>query len=268
MAVFKSTKKKFKQKYEQGFTYYNTLNVESQTCLAQDGSILNEHFHLTEFYTDNQKGYYDRMLTWAWFKCHISSPACRDILTKTELANHVEHFAIITHDKDNAEPHSHCLIKFFRNEQASKVVDFFHADNCSNALNNKYNRFKYLTHDSDACRKEGKYQYNENEILTSDLDYFKNLQPVELDNTPMTIINALIEGKSERYMCETFGDRYIYNKAKYRDCALQICNEENISLSAHYVIVSLTSDLITVYDKDIFSSLQICKAQSRYLALL
>lgn len=259
MAVFKSTKKLYKDKYEKGYTYFNKINVESERCLAQDYSILNDNFHLVEFYTDNQKGYYDRMLTWAWFKCHLSAKACYDILTTTELANHVEHFAVITHDKDKSESHTHCLIKFFRNEQALKLVDYFHADNCSNAINNKFNRFKYLTHDSDACRKEGKFQYDENEILTDDLHYFKNLQPVELDNTPMTIINAIIEGKSERYMCDTFGDRYIYNKAKYRDCAYQIMNEENLSIAKHYEIIQITEDIITVYDKNTGELVEVCR---------
>ena len=264
MAVFKSTKKAFPMFYDQGKLYYNCINSESLPCISVPNAIFSG-FNMNEFYTENQKGYYNRMTTWAWFKCFISANACADILTSTELANHVEHFACLTHDKDKNEDgslkptHTHVLVKFFRNEQCAKLVDYFHCDNCSNALNNKYNRFMYLRHDSDQCRKEGKYQYSWDELVCDDIDFFKNLEATELDSTPMTIIDCIIAGKSERYMVNTFGERYVQNKAKYRDCARQIAYEEGLLIESCYDVIEITPNVITIYDKCSNQLVDICR---------
>ena len=265
MAVFKSTKKAFPQHYEQGKLYYNCINSETLAKISVPNAFYNDTA-ITEIYTENQKGYYNRMTTWAWFKCFISAKVCAEIFTNTELANHVEHFACITHDKDKNDDgslkatHTHCLVKFYRNEQVAKLVDYFHCDNCSNALNNRYQRFKYLNHDSDNCRKEGKYQYLESDIISDDLEYFKTLQPVELDNTPMTIIDCIIEGKSERYMCNTFGERYIQNKAKYRDCAQTIMVQENINLHNDFDVLEITPSCLSIYNKKTGELVEICRS--------
>lgn len=266
MAVFNSTKKKYPDKYDSGFLWFNSLNIESQKCLSMfEGSILNDNFHLVEFFTDNQKMFFDKQMTWLWFKCHLSAVACSEILTNTELANHVEHFALITHDKDKDErgnikpPHTHICLKCFRNIRVNNMVDYFHADSMSNMLNNAYNRFHYLMHDSEQCRKEGKYQYDISEVLSDDLSFWQSLQKEVLDNTTMTIINAIIAGKTERYMCETFGDRYVQNKSKYKDCATQIMYEENIKRSDWFEIVSTTDDILTIYDKRIGEPVAICR---------
>lgn len=260
MAVLKSTKKSYPDKFEQGLLWYNSINSETiAICSRHDGGILGENWKFVEYYTEAQKGYFSKMVTWAFFKCYMDSATCADICQNTSLADHIEHFAFCTHDKDKAESHTHGLVKFYRNEQVLKLVDYFHCDNCANALNTSYQRFKYLTHDSDNCRKEGKYQYLESEIITDDLSFFKNLTPVKLDNTPMTIIEAIISGKSERYLCEVFGDRYIYNKAKYRDSARQICMEEDIKLPHQYEIIQLNNEVVTLYNKDTGELVEVCQ---------
>lgn len=249
MAVFNSTKRKYKDKFDNGFSWFNTISSEVQKILSsKEGSILSDAFNLTEFYTENQKEFWNKQRTWVWFKCHLSAIACQSILIDTDLANDVEHFALITHDKDkDTTPHTHVLIKFFRNVWINKLVEYFHADSCSNALNNAYERFHYLLHDSETCRKAGKYQYDVSELVTDDIAFFNGLQKVVLDNTPMTIINAIIEGKSERYLCETFGDRYIYNKRRYQDSALTIMSQENLKIHDFHVEY-ITDDVLAIYD--------------------
>lgn len=258
MAVFNTTRKKYPQKWEEGRVWYNTLNAESQQVLSMfEGSILNDAFHLTEFYTDLSKGYYDnKQYTWVFFKCNLNNVACREIITNTEFSTCVEHYALCTHNKDidNGKAtisHTHVCIKFFRNERINKLVDYFHCEHPSNCIHSAKARFNYLTHNSDTCRKQGKFQYSIEEVMSDDINFWLNLPNEVVDNSPITIIEAIIEGKSERFLCETFGDRYIYNKSKYRDCAYQICSEENLKSPKfdNLIIESVNEDFVSCYDR-------------------
>ena len=253
MATFNSTRKQYVKQWQDGkiwFNKFNPYNYEVITTL--DGAVLSDNFSVTQFYTDKQKQYLTKQVTWAWTKCFLSAKACEQIILNTDLKDAVEHYAIITHDKDAGVPaHTHMLIKFYRNERIqSRLVEYFHVDNVSSCEHQAYVKFKYLTHDSDKCRKEKKYQYNETEVISDDLSYFKKLDVTVVDSSPMNIIDAILAQKSERYLVSTFGRDYILNKARYWDCARSIASEESLSIAKEFHVVSINDDYVALYHRE------------------
>lgn len=257
MAVFNTTRKKYFHKWEEGKVWYNTLNAESQQVLSMfEGSIANDAFHLTEFYTDLAKGYFDnKQYTWVFFKCNLSNEACREIITNTEFSTCVEHYALCMHDKDTENgkikpSHTHVCLKFFRNERINKLVDYFHCEAPSNCLHNARARFNYLMHDSDACRKQGKYQYPIEEVISDDINFWLSLNNEVVENTASCILDDILAGKSERYLCNKYQDRYVLNRSKYHESARVIAKQENLRIGDTFEIHSIDDNILTIYDKE------------------
>ena len=248
MATFNSTRKTYPQKWQDGLVYSNTLNITAQDFLTDDNAILSERFNLVEFYTERQKAYLTKQVTWAWCKCHLSARTCEKIILNTDLKDCVQHYAIITHDKDDTSPHTHLLIKFYRNERiSSRLVSYFHIDNCDSCEHSVNARFNYLTHNSDKCRSEKKYQYSLDEIVTDNIKFWQDyIEPV--DNVPKNIINDILDGFSERTLVFLYGKDYIYHRQQYHECARIIACQENIKITKDFTIKSITDDIIALYD--------------------
>lgn len=228
MAVFNSTKRKFPKMFDVGKVWFNQIDVHSEEIISStDGYILNDQFNYIEFYTDNQNRYFNKQLTWVWFKCHLSQNCCERIILETDLSSIVERYAIKTHDKDNTLPHTHVLIKFYRNQRISKLLEFFHCDSVSDCLNNVKARWNYLIHNSDTCRKENKYQYEIKDVLTNSFEYFDKL--IDIPNSRFVAINVvddIIQGKPERYLISTYGMNYVIHRKSFHMCAHMVSYED------------------------------------------
>lgn len=260
MATFNSTRKKYPNRWEKGQVWYNTLCEISQGCI-DEYSILNNNFHLTEFYTEAQKKFHKKQLTWCWTKCHLSALTCKRIIeANADLRNAIEHYALITHDKDEGEPHTHMLIKFHRNEHChSRLLDAFHIDyanDCSNLVGVKFN---YLTHNSQTCRKEGKFQYSKDEIITDSLSFFENYQAPNENALASGIVDDIINGKSERYLVSTYGRDYIFHRQQYHNSARLIMAEENLRIAQGIIIKSITDECLALYNEQTGELLEIAR---------
>lgn len=233
MAVFNSTKKKFKKQWEDGKTYFNYINVETQTVLnsGSEDYILNSNYKELEFYTEAQTKYFDKQLTWVWFKCHLSQECCKNIIEQSDLNNIVQYYAIKTHDMDDSEPHTHLLIKFYRNQRVNKLVDYFHADSVADCSNSIKARWNYLIHNSETCRKEKKYQYDIKDILTNDFNFFDNLTDVQQEDTiAINVVNDILNGCSERELIIKYGRDYVIHRTHYMTCANAVMFEESYNI--------------------------------------
>lgn len=249
MATFNTTKTKYPQRFEDGQKYYNELDEKAKKCLTLEGAILGRNFNLIEFYTEAQKRIFSRQTTWCWTKCFLSAEAVREIIMTTDLADCVEHYACCTHDKDDAEPHTHLLIKFKRNENiASRLVAYFHIDSYDVCKHDVKARFNYLTHDSDKCRKQGKYQYEKTSILTDDIDFFERFEEVNEEVNVVNIIDDIIKGVSTRTLCLRYGKDYAYHIDKFDELARRICSEEEV-VRTRYDISYVTDDIVAIYDE-------------------
>lgn len=247
MATFKSTRKKFPTKWEEGFTYYNELNVKAQdlikTCF--------EGFNLNEFYTEKQTKFFGGQATFVWTKCFISANDCKAIIE--ELLPCVEHYAIITHDKDDAKPHTHMLIKFFRNQWVStKLVDYFHIDSWQDPLKKLKNVYEYLTHDSDKCRKEGKFQYSKDDVLSDDIEYWEKFsQEVDdfLKGGSKSMIDDMLSGMSTYDLVVKYGDSFVYHRKQLCEVVSSVREERSFRNRDLYELHSIKDDWLAVYDK-------------------
>ncbi len=228
MSVFNSTKRKFPKMFDDGKVWFNHINVESEEIISSNLSyVLNDNFNYIEFYTDNQSRYFNKQLTWVWFKCHLLQECCERIINETDLSSIVERYAIKTHDKDDSIPHTHVLIKFYRNQRISKLLEYFHCDCVSDCLNNVKARWNYLTHNSDTCRKENKFQYDIKDVLTNSFDYFDKL--IDSHNFKFDAINVIddiIQGKCERYLISTYGMNYVIHRKSFHLCAHMVSYED------------------------------------------
>lgn len=228
MAVFNSTKRKFPKMFDEGKVWFNHIDVQSEEIISSSYVyILNDQFNYIEFYTDNQNRYFNKQLTWVWFKCHLSQECCMRIITETELSNIVERYAIKTHDKDDSLPHTHVIIKFYRSQRISKLLDYFHCDSVSDCSNNIKARWNYLIHNSETCRKENKFQYDIKDVLTNSFEFFDKLS----DNSTVkveaiSVIEDILNGKTERYLISTYGMTYVIHRKAFHISAHMVSYED------------------------------------------
>lgn len=132
----------------------------------------------------------------------------------------IRYYAFIQHDKDTKDDgtpkdkHIHLALCLNSARTLQQIAPRF-TDIATNAGNcfgqpTRSNRaiLEYFTHKNEP----EKYQYSESEIISNNLDYFKNDETDE-DNTFM-IIQDLLDGKSLQQVAKTYGRAFLYH---YRD---------------------------------------------------
>lgn len=223
MATLKKTIKDFPSEYADGKIYYHKVNAQFMDIWRKGNFEINDNFNLTVFLTESQRFYLDKRKTWAWFKTYLPGAMCLKLLQETELKDIVEHFALCYHDKDIAKPHTHVLLKFYRNESyLTKIFEFFHCDNISDPSHKLSHCYEYLIHNSRQCKKDKKWVYDEEERIVDDIEYWSKLQVVNTtkDDMCVSIINDIINGVPIYDMVKRYGREYIIHRRHYTDCAI------------------------------------------------
>jgi len=125
-------------------------------------------------------------------------------------------FIFILHNKDDNENHIHLGIVFKQVVSLSYVkrVLFIKQNILGEKLNDRYEYYKYLTHnDTD------KYIYDINDIVSNNINYFKN-NKVVYDSENIRIQNMLedyFNGESYLNMALKYGRDFILNYNKYKE---------------------------------------------------
>ena len=248
MATFKTTRKLYPAKFEQGFTlYHKTNSLVDQICGKYSFEYYSNYDRI-KFITDATYKYFDKRNTWAWFKCYIPACFC-EMIIKELLSDYVEHYAICTHDRDSSPIHTHVLLKFYRNQSyITSIVEYFHADNISDPIHKVRNCWDYLRHDSKQCRKEGKFQYKMEDVITDSIEFFENFVAKDVDNITLSIIDDILNDVSERELVTRYGRDYVIYRQRYLDCARVIACQESENLK-DIEIHSITENVLAVYDK-------------------
>lgn len=228
MSTLKSTKKIYPKEYENGKVYYHNTNPEVKAICASYGQDFSSDYEMIKFFTESQKHYLDRRCTFAWAKTYLNAQFCELIIKLTGLADCIEHYAIIYHDMDTAKPHTHLLIKFYRNESyITRLIEYFHCDNVTDPSHKLKNCFNYLTHDSKECRKQGKYLYPKECIISDDIDYWECLPDNDIDyNVALSIIDDIRNNVTEYMLVKRYGREYVLYRDRYRNCARNVDCEE------------------------------------------
>lgn len=134
---------------------------------------------------------------------------------------------------DPKEPHVHLYLELENSQKryVSAVANWFkecYGENtfCRPVSSNAGACWKYLIHDSDECRKQGKFQYSPDIRITNDSQYFIRFDlPFQGDK----ILNALLDlqaGFTLRECCMKYGRDFILNYHHIKGMIESIKTEE------------------------------------------
>lgn len=112
----------------------------------------------------------------------------------------VKAYAYITHDKCNKELHTHLLICLINNTTCNAIQNWFlgfedekglQINTLVQPMHDLYSSYKYLTHETEQARQEGKYLYNSDDIKSNNLSYFTDTSKQDVDNLTLAIDDLL-----------------------------------------------------------------------------
>lgn len=112
----------------------------------------------------------------------------------------VKAYAYITHDKCNKEIHNHLLLSLINNTTCTAILNWFAGFEDSKGLqintlvqpmHDIIGSYKYLTHETEQAREEGKYVYSKDNIKGNNLSYFTDSSKQDIDNLTLAIDDLL-----------------------------------------------------------------------------
>lgn len=150
----------------------------------------------------------------------------------------VKSYAYITHDKCNKEVHTHLLLCLINNTTCNAIQNWFAGfedekglliNTLVQPMHDLYSSFKYLTHETEQAKLDGKYVYNVADIKGSNLSYFTNTAEQDVDNLTLAI-NDLLAGIPLVEVMQTYGRDFIVHyghiKTLFNDIQKQIGGKE------------------------------------------
>lgn len=129
----------------------------------------------------------------------------------------VKSYAYITHDKCNKEVHAHLLLCLINNTTCNAIQNWFSGfedekglsiNTLVQPMHDLYGSFKYLTHETEQAKTEGKYVYNFEDIKGFNLSYFTNTAEQDIDNLTLSV-NDLLNGIPLVEVMQTYGRDFI-----------------------------------------------------------
>ena len=130
----------------------------------------------------------------------------------------------IYHDKDNNEPHYHVYLESPNGIRLRTIQKAFGTQNTTGEKLKRAKAYKlYILHKTDKDQKDGKHEYNEEEI-----HYFGQevLQEEIQQSKTMQIIDDILSGISLRELIRKHGAMIVWHWTQYRDCAELIAKQE------------------------------------------
>lgn len=169
----------------------------------------------------------------------------REILSQCQ---HLAHYAFCTHNNDldeknnHKKDHTHLLLCFDFAEYASRVAFFFHTTQLRAVSSHDLSKeFNYLIHDSDACRKEGKYLYDNSARICDDEAYFLSRCCKENENDTYVSMITDFTKLTHIQMVSKYGWKFISMYKNIREITNAYERESNsksVDLSTGEIIVS------------------------------
>lgn len=155
--------------------YILRANEELKPYLADcdefDGKIL-EPIQISNY----QRDFLNSFGRTFWISSYLPPSVIRSLLPNLDG---LTHFAFCVHDRDRNEDgtlkklHTHILMYFEERVSSSYVAFWFHTLEIKIISRlNVMTEWNYLIHDSDACRKAGKFQYPSSDRIFDSLDYW------------------------------------------------------------------------------------------------
>ncbi len=166
----------------------------------------------------------------------------------------IRHWCYIIHDKDKKEnseelkeKHYHILINLNNAMTETALQKLFPVgqSTLSQIMRDKSNCFNYLTH----ADRPDKYQYQESELVSDDIEYWKGLSIGGDDNEKvLNILNDIMLHVPLREMAKRYGRDVVINYSKYASFATCIEREERIFRVENEVVDLLDDNSIRLVD--------------------
>lgn len=147
-----------------------------------------------------------------------------DILQRK--TNSIRAYALILHDKDEADLHHHMVIRTHSTWTCPQIAKWF-ADNKDGQntlvqlVKDRSAIIDYLTHEND----DDKHRYDKSDIIDGGIDDI--LPAGETSDDSFEIIEKLLAGTSVREMVRLYGREFVYHYGNYATIANAIREEEN-----------------------------------------
>lgn len=142
-------------------------------------------------------------------------------------------FCYIYHDKDEAEPHHHILVRTHSTWTAPQIAKWF-AD-LKDKKGEKINTFCetandmealkiYILHQDEKSREEGKHEYSTEDI--KDYGFNDLAERKDSYDSSYEILNKVLLGVNPRDLVRYYGRDYLYHYNQYEDVADMIRRHE------------------------------------------
>lgn len=147
----------------------------------------------------------------------------------TAHASSIRAMCYIYHDKDDAIPHRHILLRTYSVWTPRQIAKWF--DGLTDKKREKINTFcesansiesleEYLFHEDEKSRAEGKHVYDRSEL--HDYGYSDLHDPKNSHDESYEIINRIIAGANPRDLVRLYGRDFVYHVSAYYECADRI----------------------------------------------
>lgn len=139
---------------------------------------------------------------------------------------YIEHNKDITEDGKPKERHIHILLRSVNARTVEDIKNWFKGFTDINGLpvntlgqemHDISSSFEYLTHSTEQAIKDGKYQYDESDIVSNDLSYFKENLSNDEDNISLAL-QELLEGIPLKEVAVKYGRDFIIHYQSIKMC--------------------------------------------------
>ena len=141
----------------------------------------------------------------------------------------IKHWAYCVHDKDNKKTHTHVMLSFTSDQTLLKWAKLFDTSEITPLKKEELSyMFRYLIHDTQRAKNEGKFQYGLNERFTDDYQYFAGNVKDYSKNVSRNISELLTDvlSMTRRQFAVKYGITGIVNYDKFRSFAVSCEREE------------------------------------------
>lgn len=161
--------------------------------------------------------------------------ACDKQIRQTMKAHQtsIRGYCFIFHDKDEAEPHHHVVVRTFSAWKPSQLQKWFAdlLDDDGKPVNTFAENVSdvsavldYLTHSDPKSIEAGKHRYSPDDIF--DYGFFQTVEKNDSKDNSYEIVNNILGGASCRDLVRLYGREYLYHYRAYHVISLEIFRQE------------------------------------------
>ncbi|MBE6601230.1 MAG: hypothetical protein E7637_01830 [Ruminococcaceae bacterium] len=175
------------------------------------------------------------------------------------MSNHISSvraFCYILHDRDEAEPHYHILLRTHSTWSVSQLLRWFcdlrddkkeRVNTFCEIGNDMESLKRYILHDTEDAREKGKHLYSVDDI--KDFGFNDLSERKDSFDSSYEILLRVLSGANPRDLVRYYGRDYLYHYNCYHEIADQIRNIEGYKEARLNSSVALNNQCVPRYDQ-------------------